>query len=89
MRETRGIGPPPDDEPRDGEPDILASLAHLSRSGGAASAKTVWIALGANALVGVAKSIAAVVTGSTEAQCRNPALETGFRGLWAVLGSSQ
>jgi hypothetical protein len=64
MRETRGASPAPDDEPRDGEPDIFGSLAHLSRSGGAASARTVWIALGANVLVGVAKSIAAVVTGS-------------------------
>ena len=58
------MSPAPDDEPRDGEPDILGSLAHLSRSDGSASAKTVWIALGANFLVGVAKSIAAVVTGS-------------------------
>ena len=36
----------------------------MSRSGTSASARTVWVAFGANLLVGVAKSIAAVVTGS-------------------------
>jgi cation diffusion facilitator family transporter len=51
-------------ERRDGETDVLGSLSRLSRSSGTASAKTVWIALGANVLVAVAKSIAAVVTGS-------------------------
>ena len=56
--------PAPDNEPRDGETDLLGALSRLSRSGGSASAKTVWIALGSNVLVGVAKSIAAVVTGS-------------------------
>jgi divalent metal cation (Fe/Co/Zn/Cd) transporter len=61
---TRGVRPAPDDEPREAEPDIFGPLAGLSRSGRAASARTVWIALGANVLVGVAKSIAAVVTGS-------------------------
>src|SRR6185503_18664036 len=50
--------------PPDGEPDRLDSLARLSRSSGTESARTVLIALGANVLVGVAKSIAAVVTGS-------------------------
>jgi cation diffusion facilitator family transporter len=58
------VTPAPDDEPRDGETDLLGALSRLSRSGGSASAKTVWIALGSNVLVGVAKSIAAVVTGS-------------------------
>ena len=58
------MSPTADDEPRDGEPDILGSLSVLSRSSGAASARTVWVALGANVLVGVAKSIAAVLTGS-------------------------
>jgi cation diffusion facilitator family transporter len=58
------VSPAADDEPRVGETDLLGSLASLSRSGMSASAKTVWIALGANVLVGVAKSIAAVVTGS-------------------------
>ncbi len=64
MRETCGVSPAADDEPRDGETDILGSLSLLSLSSGTASAKTVLIALGANVLVGVAKSIAAVVTGS-------------------------
>jgi cation diffusion facilitator family transporter len=64
MRETGGVSPGADDEPRVGETDLLGSLAYLSRSGGSASATTVGIALGANVLVGVAKSIAAVVTGS-------------------------
>src|SRR6476659_10850012 len=64
MRETGGVSPAADDEPRVGETDLLGSLAYLSRSGGSASATTVGIALGANVLVGVAKSIAAVVTGS-------------------------
>lgn len=36
----------------------------MSRSGVSESARTVWVAFGANLLVGVAKSIAAVVTGS-------------------------
>ncbi len=58
------MSPAADDEPRDGETDILGSLSLLSRSSGTASAKTVWVALGANVLVGVAKSIAAVLTGS-------------------------
>jgi cation diffusion facilitator family transporter len=52
------------DEPGIGETGLLGSLSHVSRSGGSASARTVWIALGANLLVGVAKSIAAVLTGS-------------------------
>jgi cation diffusion facilitator family transporter len=58
------MSPVADDEPRGGEPDLLDSLSRLSRSSRSASARTVWIALGANVLVGVAKSIAAVVTGS-------------------------
>ena len=58
------MSPAPDDEPRDGEPDFFGPLSHLARSGGAASTRTVWTALGANVLVAVAKSIAAVVTGS-------------------------
>ncbi len=58
------MSPAPDDEPRVGETDLLAALSRLSRSGVSASARTVWIAFGANVLVGVAKSIAAVVTGS-------------------------
>jgi cation diffusion facilitator family transporter len=53
-----------DDEPRVGEPDLLASLSRLSRSGVSASAGTVWVAFGANVLAAVAKSIAAAVTGS-------------------------
>src|SRR4249920_3167378 len=64
MRETCGVSPAADDEPRVGETDLLGSLAYLSRSGASASATTVGIALGANVLVGVANSIAAVVTGS-------------------------
>ena len=64
MRETCVVSPAADDEPRDGETDLLGSLSRLSRSSGTASAKTVWVALGANVLVGVAKSIAAVLTGS-------------------------
>jgi len=58
------VSPAADDEPRVGERDILVSLERLSRSSGTESAKTVWIALGSNVLVGVAKSIAAVLTGS-------------------------
>src|SRR3954447_20302694 len=64
MRDTRDVSPAPEDDPGDGEPDLFGSLAHLSGSSRSASAKTVWIALGANFLVGVAKSVAAVVTGS-------------------------
>ena len=58
------MSPAADDEPRVGERDILVSLERLSRSSGTESAKTVWIALGSNVLVGVAKTIAAVLTGS-------------------------
>jgi cation diffusion facilitator family transporter len=54
----------PDDRPRDGESDLFGPLSHLTRSGGAASTRTVWTALGANVVVAVAKSIAALVTGS-------------------------
>src|SRR3954469_16585629 len=64
MRDTRDVSPAPEDDPGDGEPDLFGSLAHLSGSSRSDSAKTVWIALGANFLVGVAKSVAAVVTGS-------------------------
>jgi cation diffusion facilitator family transporter len=64
VRETSGVSPAAEDEPRVGETDLLASLSHVSRSGVSASARTVWVAFGANLLVGVAKSIAAVVTGS-------------------------
>jgi cation diffusion facilitator family transporter len=60
----RGVNPAADDEPRDGETDILDSLSRLSRSSGTEGARTVWVALGANVLVGVAKSVAAVVTAS-------------------------
>jgi cation diffusion facilitator family transporter len=63
VRET-DVSPAADDEPRVGETDLLGSLSRVSRSGVSASARTVWVALGANFLVGVAKSIAAVVTGS-------------------------
>jgi cation diffusion facilitator family transporter len=58
------MSPPAGDEPRVGETDLLGSLSRLSRSGVSTSARTVWIAFGANLLVGVAKSIAAVATGS-------------------------
>jgi cation diffusion facilitator family transporter len=58
------VSPAADDEPRIGETDLLGSLSRVSRSGVSASARTVWVAFGANFLVGVAKSIAAVVTGS-------------------------
>ena len=61
---ARGVSAAADDEPRYGERDRLNSLARLSRSSGTESARTVWVALGANVLVGVAKSIAAVLTGS-------------------------
>ena len=64
MRETCSVSPEADDEQRDGETDLLGSLSRLSPSGASASARTVWVAFGANVLVGVAKSIAAVVTGS-------------------------
>jgi cation diffusion facilitator family transporter len=58
------MSPAPDDEPRFGEAGLLGSLSRVAPAGVSASARTVWIALGANFLVGVAKSIAAVVTGS-------------------------
>ena len=58
------MSPAADDEPPVGKTDLLASLSHESGSGSSASARTVWVALAANLLVGVAKSIAAVVTGS-------------------------
>ena len=58
------MSPAADDEPRAGESDLLDSLSRVSRSGGSASARTVWVAFGANFLVGVAKTIAAMVTGS-------------------------
>src|SRR3954453_2960205 len=64
MRDTRDVSPAPEDDPGDGETDLFGSLAHLSGSSRSASAKTVWIALGANFLVGIAKTGAAVVTGS-------------------------
>src|SRR5258708_27315259 len=64
LRKTSRVSPADNDEPRVGETDLLGSLSHVSRSGGSASARTVWVALGANLLVGVAKSIAAVLTGS-------------------------
>src|SRR3954471_20183691 len=64
MRDTRDVSPAPEDDPGDGEPDLFGSLAHLSGSSRSASAKTVWIALAANLLVALAKSAAAVVTGS-------------------------
>jgi cation diffusion facilitator family transporter len=64
VRETSAVSPAADDEPHVGEPDLLASLSRVSRSGVSASARTVWVAFGANVLVGVAKTIAAVVTGS-------------------------
>jgi len=62
--ETCGVSPAADDEPRVGEADLLDVLSRVSRSGPSASARTVWVAFGANFLVGVAKTIAAVVTGS-------------------------
>src|SRR6266542_5046332 len=64
VRETSAVSPAADDEPRVGETDLLGSLSRVSRSGVSASARTVWVALGANFLVGVAKWLAAVVTGS-------------------------
>jgi cation diffusion facilitator family transporter len=64
VRETGGVSPAADDERRVGETDLFGSLSRVSPSGGSASARTVWVAFGANFLVGVAKSIAAVVTGS-------------------------
>jgi cation diffusion facilitator family transporter len=64
MRKTSRVSPADNDERRAGETDLLGSLSRVSRSGVSASARTVWVALGANVLVGVAKSIAAVVTGS-------------------------
>jgi len=58
------VSPSPEDEPRAGETEFLGSLSQASRSGVSASTSTVWIAFCANLLVGVAKSIAAVLTGS-------------------------
>jgi cation diffusion facilitator family transporter len=58
------VRPAADDEPRFGETELLGSLLEASSSGLSASTRTVWVAFGANLLVGVAKSIAAVVTGS-------------------------
>ena len=53
-----------DDEQRVRERDLLGSLSRASLSGVSGSARTVWVAFGANLLVGLAKSFAAVVTGS-------------------------
>jgi cation diffusion facilitator family transporter len=88
MRETCGVSSPVDDEPRDGETDILGALARLSRSSGTASAKTVWIALGANVLVGVAKSIAALVTGSASmlAEAAHSWADTG-NGVFLIVAN--
>jgi cation diffusion facilitator family transporter len=58
------VSPGADDQPRAAEADLLGLLSRVSRSDGSASTKTIWIAFGANVLVGVAKSIAAVLTGS-------------------------
>jgi cation diffusion facilitator family transporter len=54
----------PEDGPRADRADLLGSLSRVSRSGMSASTRTIWIAFGANVLVGAAKSIAAVLTGS-------------------------
>jgi cation diffusion facilitator family transporter len=58
------MSPAADDKPRAVETDLLGSLSRLSHSSMSASTRTIWIAFGANVLVGVAKSIAAVLTGS-------------------------
>ena len=58
------MSPSPENEPRGGETDLFGKLSPASRSGVSASTRTVWVAFSANLLVGVAKSIAAVVTGS-------------------------
>jgi cation diffusion facilitator family transporter len=58
------VSPAPDDEPRAHATDLLGSLSRVSSAGVSASARTIWIAFGANVLVAVAKSIAAVLTGS-------------------------
>src|SRR6476646_1123412 len=88
MQETCGVSPAADHEQRDGEKDILGSLARLSRSSGTESAKTVLIALGANVLVGVAKSIAAVMTGSASmlAEAAHSWADTGNETLLLVAG---
>jgi cation diffusion facilitator family transporter len=58
------VSPSPENEPRDGETDLFGALSRASGTGASASTRTVWIAFGSNLLVGVAKSIAAVLTGS-------------------------
>jgi cation diffusion facilitator family transporter len=58
------VSGPADDEQRVRERDLLGSLSRASRSAVSTSARTVWIAFSANLLVGLAKSVAAVVTGS-------------------------
>ena len=50
-----------------GGTDLLSVLSRASSSGGSASTRTVLVAFAANVLVGVAKTIAAVVTGSAPA----------------------
>jgi cation diffusion facilitator family transporter len=52
------VTPPPSSE------DLLAPLGEISRAGSSASTTTVLIAFASNVLVAVAKTIAAVVTGS-------------------------
>ena len=58
------MSPSPENEPRDGETDLFGALSRASGTGASASTRTVWIAFCSNLLVGVAKSIAAVLTGS-------------------------
>jgi cation diffusion facilitator family transporter len=58
------VGGAADDEQRVRERDLLGSLSRASLSTVSTSARTIWVAFGANLLVGVAKSVAAVVTGS-------------------------
>jgi cation diffusion facilitator family transporter len=58
------VSPSPENEPSDGETDLFGALSRASGTGASASTRTVWIAFCSNLLVGVAKSIAAVLTGS-------------------------
>src|SRR5450432_1614886 len=60
----QGPAPVPADKAADGSHDLLRSVPGSEGPGGSESVTTVLVAFGANVLIAVAKSVAAVVTGS-------------------------
>jgi hypothetical protein len=64
-----------------GSHDLLGSASESGDAGGSESFTTVLVALGANVLVAVAKSVAGVVTGSASilAEARIPGLTPATR----------